>query len=158
MAPKGIYRRPSLERRFWDQASKRGPDDCWEWTGARRGGYGVIQHQYQILGAHRVAYEIANGPIPEGMFVCHACDNRGCVNPAHLFLGTPADNTMDAVEKGRHAFGERNGCSRLTEEQVLKIRVSRKSQGALAREFGVTQANISSIKCGKTWAHVEVPS
>lgn len=96
----------SLTERFWENVDKRGPDDCWEWMAGKEFGYGYIRregHKGKMARAHRVAWELTNGPIPKGMCVLHRYDNPGCCNPAHLWLGTLADNNADMAAKGRHA-------------------------------------------------------
>lgn len=106
-------RRPIAERLF-ARVDKSGPGGCWLWTGAVRGnGYGAISlgGQFGPLAAtHRVSYEIHNGPVPAGLFVCHRCDVRLCVNPAHLFLGTNMDNVRDMLNKGRHPQLSKTHC------------------------------------------------
>lgn len=89
------------EEKFWSKVAKS--DGCWEWQGARRGnGYGVIYKQGKGTQAHRLSWTITNGAIPAGMYVCHKCDNRPCVRPDHLFLGTHTDNMRDCGAKGRN--------------------------------------------------------
>lgn len=134
--------------------------DCWEWQGARyRAGYGSLANgRGGSLYAHRHAYALFVGPIPKGLSVLHSCDNRPCVNPEHLFLGTPADNTADMMRKGRHrtrAFkGARHWCAKLSEEEARAILLSPKSGTALAEEFGVSATTVSGIKKRHTWKHL----
>ena len=117
------YGKKFLER-FWNSANIREVDNCWEWKRAIQSkGYGSVGiGRKKTALAHRVAYEITYGEIPEGMWILHRCDNRRCVNPKHLFLGTNEDNVRDMVQKGRQAKGEKNGKSKLTIRQVISIR------------------------------------
>lgn len=141
---------PLLDR-FWSKVEVRDPSDCWEWRGSRHAkGYG----QFNGLRAHRFSYEVARGPIPSGMMVCHACDNPPCVNPAHLWLGTAADNQRDAFSKGRKVspsagrVGELAPDARLTNAQATEIRArsaAGETQRALAREFGISEAAVYQI-------------
>lgn len=151
--------RVSLADRFWSKVDKRGDDECWPWTGALEGsGYGYLAGTRRIkaIKAHRFSYQIHIGEIPEGMCICHHCDNPPCVNPKHLFAGTRADNNADKDKKGRgnRARGERAGQAKLTYENVAEIRRLRQegwSQQKIADLFGVTQVNIGHILLGKSW-------
>lgn len=150
----------TLEQRFWERVEKRGPDDCWPWTGTYDGKrYGVIKVQRpkkRMRHAHRVSYELAHGPIGPGLFVCHRCDNPPCVNPSHLFVGTSAENTRDRDQKGRthHPEGERHPMVKLTEAIVREIRASTALQCHLAVRYGVSKNTICSIRNHKTWRHI----
>ena len=153
-----------LVDRFWSRVDKSG--DCWIWTAARTfGGYGVIRDvgkDGKIIRAHRLSWELHNGPIPAGIEVCHRCDNPPCVNPAHLFLGTHQDNVTDTVTKGRAsgggARGESHGRAKLTDAQVLAIRAAHAagaaSQRQLAREYGVDRRAIHFIVTRQHWTHI----
>lgn len=105
-------------------------------------------------GAHRFAYELLVGLIPEGLFVCHRCDNPPCCNPEHLFPGTAADNIADMLKKNRWApaVGEAQGCAKLTTHDVVAIRCAQNiSQSVLAKYYGVGQATVSRIRTRKAW-------
>jgi hypothetical protein len=178
-------KRTPLAERFWRHV-RVDPSGCWLWTGGLREGYGSIgsgggngrgQGGHSLL-AHRVAYQMMVGNIPPGLFVCHSCDVRNCVNPGHLWLGTNKDNIRDALSKGRMAIGDRNGLrlhperrvvlrgsalpqAKLTEAQVLEIRTryahGRGNQQALAAEYGVDPSLVSRIVRCELWRHVAVP-
>lgn len=135
-------------------------DGCWNWTANKyRSGYGQFGYGGLTQQAHRVAYQLYIGPIPDGLCVLHRCDNPGCVRPDHLFLGTQADNVHDCIGKGRKvsSFGEKNGNAKLTAEQVAVIREKR-ANGALlanlAEEFNISESAVSLIANRRNWASI----
>lgn len=144
--------------RFWSNIEKT--ETCWNWLGRiKLDGYADVYYEGRLQVAHRVSYKVHVGDIPAGMFVCHRCDNRRCVNPAHLFLGTHRENMADMVRKGRQskARGEHAAASKLTSEKVVAIREG-KAAGetvyALAERYGVTHHAIYAVVQGRNWAHV----
>ena len=104
--------------------------------------------------AHRMAWESVNGPIPTGLFVCHKCDVRACVNVDHLFLGTNADNVADRDKKGRQQRGERHANARLTSEIVRAVREARGLHREIAERFSIPTSHVTNIRNRKSWAHV----
>ena len=125
---------------------------CWVWVGSLdKGGYGI----FRKMRAHRYSYELYKGPIPEGMFVCHQCDNPSCVNPKHLWLGTPADNARDCVRKGRHSRGVDTGIAKLTEHNVRRIRtLTNYSYKEISEMYKVSYNTVYNIINRKTWTHI----
>lgn len=143
----------TLESRFWEKVDKT--DSCWLWTAGKVQGYGMLgvgkRGNQTIKRAHRYSWEIHNGPIPDGLWVLHKCDNPSCVNPDHLFLGTDADNMKDKQHKNRAGM-------KLTPEQVLEIRRDyaprKNSYRKLASKYGVSLGLIQKIISRKQWNHL----
>lgn len=173
-----------VEAAFWSRVVRAGGDECWTWSGGHsRDGYGVLRIVSSVEGtnrdqrAHRVAWTMANGPIPDGLLVCHRCDNRGCVRADHLFLGTDLDNAIDRDSKGRQARGTKitegrsipsgdahwtrtrptnrlrgaaHGCAKLSAEQVSAIRERYRTGGIRQRDL----ASEYKISQSRIWAIV----
>jgi hypothetical protein len=163
----------SLEERFWSKVDRSG--DCWVWlAGTSKAGYGRIwvnesqgrqlsREGRAIAQAHRVAWELTNGPIPDGLEVCHRCDNPPCVRPSHLFLGTHAENHADMVAKGRASggsvqrFGEDSHVSKLVladVERAKAMRASGQTYSSIARAFNISTSHAWRIVNGVRWSHV----
>ena len=145
---------------FWSHVDKTShPGGCWVWTGScNRGGYGQMKFNRKQRVVHRVSFELAYGFLPADMFVCHHCDNKRCIRPDHLFLGTPRDNVMDSVAKGRRCVGERHRTAKLRNHEVIEIRrryhEDRTPCCLLALEYPVNAQTISKIVHGQLWKHL----
>lgn len=142
--------------RFWSKVDKT--DGCWNWTASKfnNSGYGLIKIAGKRRSAHRVSFELFHGAIPSGMLICHRCDNRACVNPDHLFLGTHRDNMDDMVAKDRQPRGKKNGRARLDEETVVAARYAQLTSGAsvatIARSLGVSKSTAHRALTGENWS------
>lgn len=152
----------SAMKRFWSKVNKGGPfileTQCWIWTAYRDAdGYGRFRIDGQTLRAHRLSFEIKNGPISKGSVVRHGCDNPSCVNPEHLRSGSNLDNIMDGIQRGRFCHGERHRSAKLTKKQVLYIRSATAFYGyrvALMKKFGVSGRTIDAIRNRELWRHI----
>jgi hypothetical protein len=141
-------RRPD-ERSKFEQYVLKGAG-CWLWTGTKdKDGYGLFSYSKKMHRAHVKALEFDGRPVPAGMYGCHHCDNPSCVNPGHLYPGTPSQNARDAVDRGRA-----HRKTKLSAEQVRAIRSAEGTHEAIAKCFGVSRANVSLIREGKTWRNV----
>lgn len=146
--------------RFWARACPEPNTGCWLWTGStQNGGYGATFQNGRLRRAPRVAYALAHGPVPAGMFVCHHCDTPACINPDHLFLGSPKDNTADMYAKGRATSrpGESSPVALLTDAQVIALRQAAalgERTHSLATRFGIARRTVSGILKGDRWTHL----
>jgi len=144
-------------RRFWKFTDRRGDNECWIWNGVVNWlGYGRLLVEYKSTQAHRISWAIHHGEIPDGLHVLHTCNNRQCVNPAHLFLGTQSENTAQAYHDGNlHSMkGEAHPRAKLTNEKVIQIRNSSDTAAQLAQQYGVNKATIRDILSGRRWKHI----
>jgi len=176
-----LWQSPLLPHRFWAKVNLNGPlpphcpelGPCWVWTAyCKPNGYGAFRSYGRMVYTHRLSYTSLVAPIPEGQDVCHRCDNRPCVRPGHLFVGTRAENMADCARKGRGAVGERNGSvlhpervprgervgsAKLTTAKVLEMRRLARAGvtlRAIASRFGVDHTTVWQIVRLKSWAHV----
>lgn len=166
MGKASSYVRGSLEDRFWAKVDRRGDDECWEWRASLDtrgyGNFGVPRDdgtgRFIMQRAHRIAWELVNGPLQSSsQHLCHTCDNRKCVNPAHLFIGNPKLNMADCASKGRFndRRGENNPRSVVDEAVVRAIRAdSALPLSKLMAKYGLAQTTVSDIRRRRTWAHL----
>ena len=146
--------------RFNKYVLRDGPNGCWGWSGyIDPGGYASMWAGEELgrktkMQAHRISWMLLKGPIPDGMLVCHICDNRSCVNPEHLFLGTDKENAADMVRKGRGNKGEDINTAKLTADLIPKIRADGRKYRDIGKEYGVGKSVIFSIKHRLSWKHV----
>lgn len=155
-----------LPARFWAKVQRPANDGaCWVWVGARvEKGYGQIRVGSGTVKAHRLMLAAKLGrPIGEGLFTCHTCDNPSCVNPAHLWEGTSAENAQDRNRKGRSgahvhpermARGETSGRAKLTDDEIRTIRNTAGTLREIATPFGISRSQVSRIRRGEHWRHV----
>ncbi len=146
--------------KFWKFVEKTA--ECWNWNGATRDGYGLFSLAIGSRNAHRYSWVLHNGIIPDQLQVLHRCDNRLCVNPSHLFLGTLQENMTDRNNKTRQARGEAAGRARLTSDQVRAIRALREGTNyigwgrakEIAEQYGISKHTLGSIWSGRSWKHL----
>lgn len=150
------YQTITSEQRFWKYVNKESDDKCWNWTGVcNKDGYGCLMVDRSNVRTHRFSWELHFSKIPDGLLVCHYCDNPPCVNPYHLFLGTNKDNIEDRDNKNRQAKGESHGNTKLTYHQVKEIRrlcnEGKFSQRKIAKMFNIGKTAVGDIHNNKRW-------
>lgn len=156
-----------MSERFWSKVDRRGPDECWPWMAARLPlGYGRfrVSKPRRLVPSHRFAWELENGPMPDGTLACHTCDNPCCCNPRHIYAGTPLSNMQDMHRRGRAKCGQgsprgsAHPCAKLAEADIDLIRMAVETlpvtQLDVARAWGVSPNLICAIMKRRAWAHV----
>lgn len=165
MGKASSYIRGSLQERFWAKVNVKTDSECWEWKASLDtrgyGNFGVPRNdgtgRFLMQRAHRIAWELIHGlPLRSDQHLCHTCDNRKCVNPAHLFVGNPKVNMADCAAKGRlnQRAGEHNPRAKLTADDVRDIRASDLPLSALVKKYRIGQTAIAYARSGKTWRHL----
>ena len=146
------------EEKFRARVSPPNAAGCCLWVGSIRHSYGIFYINERHVLAHRIAWELANGLIPDGLNVLHRCDTPACVNPEHLFIGTNAENIADKVAKGRQAFqrGSTRGMARLTEAEAVEIFLASGTPKTIGERYGISKGHVTNIKGRKSWAHATV--
>ncbi len=145
----------TLEERFWSKVDRRTKIECWVWRGAKNlAGYGNIKVEGKYTNAHRISYKIHFGEIKKGLVICHKCDNPTCVNPNHLFSGTPQENDDDKVRKNRSLKGIKHPLAKLNEQNVLEIRKSVGTHQSIADKYNVSRRLIGMVKQKTIWTHL----
>ena len=143
----------ALLERFWENVDVKGEEDCWLWNGSKTAaGYGVIYWSSDNTYAHRISIELDGRVIPARFHACHTCDNPPCVNPKHLFVGSPRDNMLDKVAKNRHTYGETHPAAKLTDNDVVKIRqlaLENVILGDIAKQFKISVNYVSELVTNK---------
>lgn len=149
---------PNRYTSFLRHVDTRGFDhrSCWSWLGAGKGnGYGNVNFQRRTVGAHQVAYELFCGQVPEGMEVCHSCDNRWCVNPDHLFLGTHAENMEDCKSKGRAAGGCRKHLTEAQVQEICRRLNAGHSPRRIAIQMDINYHTVTAIRAGRSYVGID---
>lgn len=146
-----------VEKAFWKRVDKKSDDECWEWKGyLMPNGYGQLKVKQKNVYAHRYSYELHYGRIPDNLLVCHKCDNRKCVNPRHLFLGTQKDNVHDMDRKGRRVV--KPGTQKITRKDAENIRLLHREGvhvDILAEKYGLKPCTIRNIIAYRLWKNTE---
>jgi len=143
-------KRPNTEKDFWDKVDiPENPNDCWEWQKCKNAGYGLITYRGEKWRSHRLSYVLTNGAIPGDMWILHHCDNRSCVNPDHLYIGTAIENGRDTAERNRIPKGERSHLAKISQEGVENMRSMYASGGCIQKElavhFGISHGYVNNI-------------